>query len=186
MLLTNSGPSSISVGSFSFGILTAYPIINFTDANTSTAVPYVLTGDSLFGPDLTGLVSGQSLTTSDVALHPLSGDTLASSDTVGLGHILFNVAANAAPGQYAINLAAYPTTSLSDPAGGAISTTTLTGGQITITGVSSVPEPSSMLLLLSVAPMVLVRLRKRRGSKPSGRPLLPEFCSESIPPRTNG
>jgi hypothetical protein len=165
VLLTNSGPSSITVGAFSFGITIADSMINFTDANTSTAVPYVLAGDSLFGPDLTGPTSGQSLISSDVALYPLSGGTLASGVTEGLGHILFNVAANAAPGQYAVSLGGYPTTSLSDPAGSVVSITTLTSGQITIASVSTVPEPSSILLLLAIGPMALASRTWRRGSR---------------------
>ena len=156
ILLTNSGPSSINVGAFSFGISTAYSLIDFTDANTSTAVPYILTGDSLFGPDLTGAVSGQSLITSDVALQPLSGATLVSGTTVGLAHILFSVGANASPGSYAVDLTPFPATSLSDFSGNAINIDTLSAGQITITGASSVPEPSSIFLFLSVLPIALV------------------------------
>src|SRR5438094_451649 len=52
--LSNSGPSALTISGFSFGISIANSDISFTDANISTAAPYIFGADSLFGPDLTG------------------------------------------------------------------------------------------------------------------------------------
>ena len=65
--LTNTGPSAVPIGGFSFGVSIANPNVSFTDANTSTAAFYIFTGNSLFGPDLTGPTSGKE----PVRLHPL-------------------------------------------------------------------------------------------------------------------
>src|SRR5215813_8248116 len=48
--LTNTGPSGITVGGFSFGISTGNPDISFRESNTSTSAPYIFDGLSLFGP----------------------------------------------------------------------------------------------------------------------------------------
>jgi hypothetical protein len=95
VILTNTGPSGVSIADFSFGIQTADTDISFTDATTGTAATYIFGPDSLFGPDLTGPASGQSLTTSDT--DSVSEVTIAASSTVGLGHVLFSVAAGAVP-----------------------------------------------------------------------------------------
>jgi hypothetical protein len=136
----------------------------------------------LFGPDLTGAVSGQSLITSDVALQPLSGGTLGSGTTVGLGHVLFSVAANASPGSYAIDLTPFPATSLSDFSGNAIKIDTLSAGQITITGASSVPEPSSIFLFLPVLPIALVIRKAQLVRVPKSRtaPVAQCFCETGL------
>src|ERR1017187_3817383 len=64
--LTNTGPSTIIVGAFTFGISINNQAISFTDANISTLLDgYIFAGHSLFGPDLTGPISGQSLLVSD-------------------------------------------------------------------------------------------------------------------------
>src|SRR5262249_3004242 len=111
--LTNTGPAAVTIGGFSFGVSIANPDISFTDANTSTVLQYIFAGNSLFGPDLTGPTSGQSLNTSDVFAGANNGTTLGAGTTVGIGHLLFDVAALAGPGSFAVNLSA-PFTSLSD------------------------------------------------------------------------
>jgi hypothetical protein len=155
--LTNLGAAAIKVGGFAFNLSIANANISFTDANVSTTALYVFSGNSLFGPDLTGPVSGQTISASDAVSVVLSGTTISSGSTVGLGRVLFNVSAGAAPGVFAVNLVAFPFTSLSDAAGNNISIDTLSAGQITITGV---PEPSFMFLLpLLMAAVVLRRPR---------------------------
>lgn len=155
--LANLGPSSVTVGGFAFGTSTAASAISFTDANTSTALSYIFALNSLFGPDLTGPTSGQSLTVSDIFAIQLSGVTLLSGDSVGLGHVLFSVTPNAAAGTYDVNLSPFPLTSLSDALGNDLTIDALSNGQITITG-QVIPEPSFLLPLLAGL-IVLFRTR---------------------------
>ena len=117
------------------------------DANTSTSAPYIFDGLSLFGPDLTGPTSGQSLIASDVFLVPFSGSTLGAGVTLGLGHILFDVALGAAPGVFPVTFTAFPATSLADPTGANLTIQTLSAGQITITGTAAAPEPRTLATL---------------------------------------
>jgi hypothetical protein len=143
--LANTGPSSVSIDAFSFGIQTANADLSFTDATTATAAPYIFGVDTLFGPDLTGATSGQSLSTSDV--DSVSQVTLAGGSTVGLGHVLFSVAAGAVPGVFAVTFIS-PATSLSDAQENAVAIDALQNGTITIA--STVPEPSLLLPLAAV------------------------------------
>jgi hypothetical protein len=159
--LTNSGPSAVTIAGFSFGVLTANTNVSLRDANTSTSAPYIFVGNSLFGPDLTGPTSGQSLSTSDVFVIPMAGTTLGGGATVGLGHLLFDVSAAATAGISAVTLAAFPVSSLSDPAGGNVAIQTLSPGQITITGVG-VPEPFTLPTLLAGIALILGHAGKRR------------------------
>ncbi len=158
VILTNTGPSGVSIADFSFGIQTADTDISFTDATTGTAATYIFGPDSLFGPDLTGPASGQSLTTSDT--DSVSEVTIAASSTVGLGHVLFSVAAGAVPGGFAVTFVPL-STSLSDAAGGPITIDTLTNGTITVS--SAVPEPSFLLPLASA--LLIGLIAQRFGAK---------------------
>lgn len=162
--LTNSGPSAITIAAFTFGISTANPNISFTDANISTAAPYIFGANSLFGPDLTGPTNGQSLVTSDNFSIPLSGTTLSAGATMGLGHIIFNLAGTATAGAFPVSFAPFPTSSLSGPAGNGISIDTFSNGQITITA-AAVPEPSFRLPLLAGIVLVTVATVKRKLSR---------------------
>lgn len=163
--LTNSGPSAVTIGGFSFGISITNPNVSFTDANISTtAAPYIFAGNSLFGPDLTGLTSGQSLETSDVFGTPNNGVSLGSGATVGIGHILFDVSAAAVTGTFPVTLAASPFSSLSDAFANDIPVNRLSPGEIAITGsVAEVPEPSTLCTLLAglVSIVGASRLRRR-------------------------
>ena len=161
VLLTNTGPSGISIDGFTFGLQTANANISFTDVtiNTSTA-SYIFAGNSLLGPDLTGPITGQSVNTFD--LTAASATSIAAGSTFGLGHVFFSVAGGATPGGYAVNFVA-PSTSLADAAGAPVAITSLVGGTVTID--SAVPEPSS---LVPVALALLIGLhvssRKRARS----------------------
>ena len=161
--LTNEGPSNITVAAFTFGLAVNNPAISFTDANTSTVSnSYIFAGHSLFGPDLTGSNSGQSLLVSDVFSTPLSGTVVDSGATFDLGHILFTVGSNSSPGPFTVTLDDLAT-SLSDPSGTNITINTLSNGTLTVTGA---PEPSSLLLLLAGAGFILVgRLVKSPSSR---------------------
>jgi hypothetical protein len=162
--LTNSGPSAIMIAGFSFGISTANPDISFTDANISTTDSYIFVGNSLFGPDLTGPTSGQSLVTSDTFSIPFSGITLNAGTTVGLGHIIFDVAGTATGGVFPVTFAPFPSSSLSGPDGNNIPIDTLSNGQITITA-AAVPEPSSLRLLVAGIVLVMGAGVKRKSAR---------------------
>jgi len=167
--LSNLDPLAVTIGGFSFGISIANLDISFTGANTSTAAAYIFGTDSVFGPILTGPTSGQSLATADLFIIPFSGVTLDSGTTVGLGHVLFDVSPNAASGSFPVDLALFPTTSLSDESGNDVPIDTLSNGLITIKP-EAVPEPSSLSMFLSGVAVVAVMVggRRRAGASRSG------------------
>lgn len=163
--LTNFGSSALAIGgfSFSFSLSVANANITFTDVNTSTTVAYIFSGNSLFGPDLSGPNSGQTVTASDVVFTPFTGTTVSPGGTVGLGHVVFNVSANATAGAFAVSLAPFPRTTLSDAQGNNVNVDALSPGEITIT---TVPEPSSFFMLLSLtATLFRCRLRSSGGTQ---------------------
>lgn len=162
--LTNSGPVAVSIGGFSFGISVANSDISFTDANTSTAAPYIFGADSLLGPDLTGPTSGESLSASDLFSIPGSGATLGAGSTVGLGHVLFDVSAGAAGGSFPVDLASLPSTALSDPDGEPVAIDHLASGSITISS-AAVPEPGSLLMFASGIAALAVTLARRKSTR---------------------
>lgn len=145
VLLSNTGPSALTVGAFTFAISVANATVSFTDANTSTELnAYIFAGHSLFAPDLSGPNVGPSIKVSDVYDTPFAGGMIASGTTVGLAHVLFSVALNTPPGLLTPLFVEGAATSLADASGAAIQITTLTNGSITVTGT---PEPSSLALV---------------------------------------
>ncbi len=145
VVVTNTGPNGIAIGGFSFEVTVASPPLNMTEANFSTvAAPYIFTGQSL-DQDLSiplNTTSGTTLDANDSS--DASGATLDSGASLALGHVLFDVADNAALGPYAITFGiASGANSLSDPTGGNIVIDTFIPGEILVT-----PEPSSMMLIL--------------------------------------
>jgi hypothetical protein len=158
--LTNTGPSSIVVGAFTFGISIANPDVSFTDVTTATSSNgYIFGADSTFGPDLTGPISGPSLLVSDVYDVPFSGATIASGATVGLGQVLFTISSDSPGGAFTALLLPSPVTSLSDPTGIDIVIGTLSNGTI---NVQTTPECSSLFLMLGGIPLVWLKVRSRR------------------------
>lgn len=105
VVLTNTGPSAITVGSFTFNITTLNPDISFTDATTATAAATYVFSSSLFGPDLTGPNSGQTFTLAPFDISGAGDVTIGPGVTVGLGHVLFDVANGAAPGHFPLRWA---------------------------------------------------------------------------------
>jgi hypothetical protein len=157
--LTNTGPSAVSIGGFSFELTTSFEI-TFTLANISTSTsPYIFVGHSLFGPVISTTGPGQTLDASDVYDVAGSGTTVASGATVGLGQVLFNV--GGATGQFAVTLAGYPLTGLSSPQGVNVPFTSEVNGTITV---ASVPEPSSVALM-GVGLTILAGLARPRRAK---------------------
>jgi hypothetical protein len=156
--LTNTGPASVDVAGFSFGVLVGTSNVTFTSLNLATASPYIFAGNSLFGPDITvqpPFLPGQALNASD--LHDTSFSTLASGVTVGLGRILFNLAPGTPAGPIAVSLD-FNATSLSDPTGSPIALQ-MVGGTITVSP-AAVPEPSSILMVGGAIAIGLFRRRK--------------------------
>jgi hypothetical protein len=149
--LTNTGPSAVAIGGFSFGLSTTSPDITFTDAtvNTTTAT-YIFAGNSLFGPDITS-ATGPPLTAADLSVTP-AGTTLASGATFGLGHVFFNVSSTAPGGPITASLVSADT-SLSDAAGHNVPVNTLDNGTITVIPAATVavPAPPSVIPLLTGA-----------------------------------
>jgi hypothetical protein len=162
VLLTNTLGPAASISGFFFEVTSSSSDVTFTDATTATVAPYIFGSDSLFGPDIIGFGStATDLNASD--LDAAGSISLAAGDSVGLGHVSFDVASGAATQTVNFDLAGFPGTSLSDEAGNDIPIATFTGGQFTIEGASApVPEPSTLILLFAALPLVLVRRRPTR------------------------
>jgi len=161
--LTNTGPSAVSVGGFSFEITTTAAGINFTSATTATTIdPYVFAGHSLFGPTI-NTTSGSTLDASDNYDVQASGITLAAGATVGLGHVFFDIGTTSGT----VTLTPAPATSVSDAGGHNLPISSYVGGTITF---SSVPEPSSVLCVLAALPAMAWIARRARPS-PRATPL---------------
>jgi hypothetical protein len=154
--LTNSGSSSVTVGGFSFELSIANPNISLTNATTATTALYLFSGDSLFGPNISTSSPGQLIDASDIDSILMAGTTINPGSTFGLGRVFFDVSSNASPSVTAVNISAFPNSSLSDAAGNNLPIGGLSGGQITISG-STVPEPSSLLLFFLAAVTLLSR-----------------------------
>ena len=162
--LFNNGPAAVAIGAFSFGVSVTDPDITFVGATTSTGTPYIFAGDSLFGPAI-GTAAGQSLTASDVFDTIGSGAVVAAGGSVGLGHVLFDVAPNAAGGVFAVSLSA-PESSLADPSSANIPITSLVNGQISIAAQGSVPEPPAIWAgFFALISVVLARRLSAAGTE---------------------
>jgi hypothetical protein len=152
--LTNTGPAAIALGDFSLEISVADTDVSFTSASTATSLPYVFSGDSLFGPDISASPPGQTFDASDACI--VCGSTIASGATVGLAHILFDALAGAQSAALTVSIAASPATSLADTSGVGLAAT-LQNGTVVINGSgSSIPEPST-LVLFSLPALLLAR-----------------------------
>jgi hypothetical protein len=162
VLLTNSGPA-VSIAAFTFEISVPSTDIQLSDANTATLMnAYIFSGGtSTFGPHIMVANTGQDLSASDVYSVFGSGATLGTGATLGLGHILFDVSATAASQTVPVIFAAYPATSLSDNLLNNVPIDTLSNGSINVTG-SAVPEPSSLVLVLTAGSLIWVRRTLRR------------------------
>ena len=165
VLLTNLSGPAVSLAGLTFEISVPSTDIQLSEANTATLLdPYIFSGNSLFGPNITVSNTGQDLSASDLYSLIGSGITLGAGATVGLGHILFDVSATAHSETVPVTFTAFPATSLSDDLSNNVPINTLTNGQIDIIG--TVPEPSYLLLLLTAGAFLMVG-RTLRVSRPN-------------------
>ena len=166
--LTNSGPSAQTISAFSLGLSVSDSHITFTGGNTATTQTYLFNGDSFdvinaFPFTTVPPPNGQTVEASDNS-NSGAGKSVASGATVGLGHILFNVAGNTSAGHIAVSLVSTcatinSCTSLSDAAGANLAFAA-NGGNITVTASAMTPEPSTLLLALCAIPALAWKRRK--------------------------
>jgi len=161
--LTNRDASAIVIGGFSFGLTPENAGVDFLDATTSTGLPYIFAGDSLFGPDITVSVSGQSIEVSDVFDTPGGGVTILPGTSVGLGHVVFNAAPGSSTVVTPIDFAAYPFTSLSDAMGNDVAFTDVGGAVTIVPAVVATPEPPGFGLCGAIVLLLVARRRRRSG-----------------------
>lgn len=174
VLLTNTGASAISVAAFDFEVQVTDSDITLTGADFNTgATPYIFPlSDSFVALNSLTLnfTSGSYLDGSD-ATNDATDVTVGAGDTVALGDVLFNVAAGATPGPFAVAFSCTPTpgvladcNNLADAEGDLISVDTFDSGTIQISSTSAVPEPSTALPLAAALLAATVFVRKRRRS----------------------
>lgn len=164
VLLTNTGLSTVNIAGFNFELTTSDTNITFTDVTTDTTVAPYIFPDSLFGPDITTIASGQTVEAGDVdGSMSGAGTDVAPGQTYSLGNVDFTVAADAMNGEIAtLDFTPYPGTSLSDASGDNIPFTA-TQGEIAIATVTPVPEPNSAILLAALALVAALLAGKRRS-----------------------
>ena len=160
VVLENTGPSSVTIAGFSFA-LTSSSRVTYTDVTTATALPYIFNGNSDFAPDIVISAGAGAVSAGDNYATPNAGFTLAADTTVALGHVLFNIGAGGAASIPVDISPASDDTELTSPAGAPITITTLEDGTIMVT---TVPEPSSLVLATGVLGVFGLVLKRRRAS----------------------
>jgi hypothetical protein len=161
--ISNTGPSPIMIGGFAFGV-SAGSGVTFTAVDTSTALPYIFAGHSLFGPDISiqpPNLPGTTLQAGDNYASPGMGISLGvgANNALGLGDVHLNVSSTSATGPIAITLASFPETNLSNQNGIDITAgTTFTSGTVTV-----VPQPTSAVPAAIAMAMGFVYWLRRRG-----------------------
>ena len=147
--LQNTGPDAVTIGGFGFTLTFASGDVTFTDVTTGTsAATYVFDGDSFFGPSIGMGIPGEVIG-SDLSLSGL-GTSVGAGETVGLGHLLFDVSSSASTGSFSLVFSPFPATSLSDanpdPLSNGIPINQFVDGQINILGAApAAPTPSAVL-----------------------------------------
>ena len=163
VLLSDTG-GSFQVATFSVELsVSSASGVKFTAANTNTTMASYIFGSLQSPPFSFDNFPNTSFTVSD---SPQSGPgfvTLNTNDVVGLEHVTYTVAAGTTPGTVipVSILDIGGGTSLSDLSG-ALVPFTPANGSITVTA-SSVPEPSSLVLLATALIGTASVVRARRG-----------------------
>jgi len=164
VLLTNTGPSAVTVGGFSWDITTADTDITFTNADTSSVTPYLFTSDSFDNdnsfPLFTNSLPGQEVAASDFS--DASGDSVGAGATVGVGRVMFDIANGATTGPFPVTFQDLSgTNSLSDNNGGGLPFTTKDGAITITSATTTVPEPShGGLIICALAGLAIVLQRR--------------------------
>ncbi len=161
VILTNTGLSAQTIAVFGLQVSVTDLDISFNAAltNEATVSPYIFAGDSFdinTASAFASLNSLQILNASDLS-DSGTGTSVAAGATVGLAHVVFNVANGAAPGVFTLTVSGFPETSLADASFANVTFTTA-NGLITI----PTPEPSTLGLFLIAAPMLFVAKRFAR------------------------
>jgi hypothetical protein len=147
VLLTNTGSSPVTIGSFSFGVTTTNLGISFTSATFATVLdPYIFNGDSFDVNSSNPLNTsfGSELVASDTS-DSGNGTSVAAGASFSLGHILFDVSNSAATGPTAVTFDGV-FTSLADAGTNPVAFTT-SPGTINVSSPNTVPEPATFLLV---------------------------------------
>ena len=148
VVLTNTGPGTISVAAFSFEVTVADASITFTGADFSTTPGYIFAGDSfdqINGFALNALITNPQVLDATDGTNDFTGVTLNPGNAFSLGRVLFNVSPTAAFGPIGLSFTGGSVVNaLSDPSGLPINIDTLSDTDINI-----VPEPSSLLLMVA-------------------------------------
>jgi len=167
--LTNTGTTSADdalIAGFSFEINAASSNITFSGVSTSTSsVPYIFAGNSLYGPDISlGIgAGGQSISAGDNYAPAHADITLPHGQTIGLGFVSFELSPTTPLTSIDVSFTAYPKTGVNDSAG--FQYTFILPGNAQIDVTSTVPEPSTIVTLgigvlgLIVAKKYMVRQR---------------------------
>jgi hypothetical protein len=166
VLLSNSGPSGISLSTFSFGVTTTDTDVSFVSADTlTTSQPYIFLGNSFDVQNSIPLnfTSGASLVGSDITAS-FSNMTVGAGQTLALGRVLYNVALNAALGPFMVSFTTEAgDNSLSQADGTNVPIDTLQGTTVTVG--AATPEPATLLLI----PAGLLALAWRKRAAQRGR-----------------
>jgi hypothetical protein len=143
----STSTQDVTVGGFNIDIrLADTSRVMFTGIDAMTTVPYIFTSSGSFGFLGSVLGGGIEVTGNDLASPPANGVTITPGQTLGLAHVSYLVAADAAPGVVSVPLVDLGSgTTLADQNGGSIDFGTI-NGTITIPG-AAVPEPGSLVML---------------------------------------
>jgi hypothetical protein len=189
VLLTNTGPSSVNIAGFVFGLFTTDTDITFTEADVDTDVmPYIFAGDSFVQiVESTPVISLQLVSYPPLPAQILTASDLTYDDTnvavgagqsVDLGRVLFDVDSDPTAQTFTVSFIdtidpppQYLFNNLSDADGNAVDVDNLESADFSIQSQTVVPEPSAAALLMTVLMCLwmanrLVRARRTRATRP--------------------
>ena len=163
LFITNTGPSAVDIGGFSWEITVSGADVTLNSATTATVLPYIFAGNSAFGPTISTSPAGQTMDASDFVAVVNSSTTVGAGQTFGLGRLLFDVSGGA-PNNEILNLVFNAAnSSLSDANGNPVTIDTFQSGTITVlASVSGVPEPGTGIELASAFVAFLIWKRRSR------------------------
>jgi hypothetical protein len=119
--LTNNGTSSadnVLISGFSFEITASSSYVTFGSVTTGTLdAAYIFGAESQFGPDITLAVSsgGSTISAADNFATPFGSITLEYGHTLGLGHVIFSLLADAPSDPIALLFTPFPATGVNGP-----------------------------------------------------------------------